>query len=114
MIWPRAADLALQLTADTAAGADVEGFRRRVADGALVATLVVAGSTVHGFLRSTLAGSGVGILVYNVGGAVAVRHNGFAFAADGSLCTVGADPGLPLHHGLKFDSSGRVYAVVLA
>lgn len=110
MIWPRAADLALQVTEDAVGpAAMVEGFCRRVSDGALCVTTSTAGATmVHGFLRSPALK-----LVYNVGGAVAVIHDGFAFAADGSLCTAAADPGLPLHHGLKFDSAGRVYAVVL-
>lgn len=110
MLWPRAADQALQLTADTTNAAWRVGFRRRPTDGALVATTTVAGGTMqHGFLRDA-----AGTLIYNVGGAVTQRHNGFAFAADGSLCTVAVDPAPTyLHHGLKFDTSGRVYAVVL-
>jgi hypothetical protein len=110
MIFPLAADGALQLTADNAAEAWRVGFRRRPTDGALVGTTSTAGATQqHGFLRNA-----AGDLVYNAGGAVAQIHGGFARAADGSLCTAAADPSPAYkHHGLKFDTSGRVYAVVL-
>lgn len=122
MGWPLQADGALTLTADTAGAAWVSGFLRRPTDGALVATLVVGGSKQRGFLRST-----AGALVYNVGGAVSYQQHGFAFAADDSLCTVAVDPNVQYaapgggggtddlrQHGLKRDTSGRVYATVVA
>ena len=119
MGWPLAADGALQLTNDNATSVWRSGFRRRAADGFLVAQTTTAGCTKqNGFLRdgpNFPEQAADGALCYNVGGAVAYIHHGFAFASDDTLCTTGTDPAPAYkHNGLKFDSAGRVYATVLA
>jgi hypothetical protein len=121
MGWPLQSDGALTLTTDTTNAAWVSGFLRRPSDGALVATQSTSNATKQrGFLRKP-----TGELVYNAVGTPAYSQHGFTFASDDSLCTQSVDPDIQYsgavggaddlrHHGLKFDSLGRVYATVVA
>lgn len=112
MLWPLAADGALQLTADTTGARWDRGFLRRAADGALVATTTPGTPAFrNGYVRDTN-----GALAYSTA-AAAKEHGGFALDASNQLAVVTADPAPPYkHHGLKFEQAAlpRVYAVVLA
>ena len=105
---PRAADGALQLTADTTGMAWVAGFRRRPSDGALVATTSTAGATMQrGFLRAP-----TGELVY--ADAAATYRRGFGRTATDALAIQTTDPATEPQHGLKLGTLGRVYCAVVA
>jgi hypothetical protein len=110
MIWPLAADGALKLTADTTGAAWVAGFLRRPSDGSLVATLAPGTPAPRGgYVRDAN-----GALAYSAAAATQ-EHNGFALDASNFLATTAADPAPTYrHHGLKQDSTGRVYVVVNA
>lgn len=109
MLWPRAADGALQVTADAVGARYVNGFMRRPSDGALV-VVAPPGTQMHnGFCVSAAK-----LLCFTAGGAATVIEHGFARGSQREIVSVAADPSPAyLHHGLKFDSTGRVYAVVL-
>jgi hypothetical protein len=106
MIWPRDGSGALLLTTDSAGARYVNGFMRRPSDGALV-TASPPGSQLHnGFCVDANK-----FLCCTAGGAAVTVEHGFARGAQRELVTVASDPAPAyLHHGLKFDSTGRVFA----
>jgi hypothetical protein len=120
--WPLASDGTLIVTTDAVGPASmVNGFCRRISDGALCVDTTLAGATWQaGFLRTPARK-----LVYGPGSAASYEHGGFARDANNALACFVGDPDIQYsggsggtddrhQHGLKFDSTGRVAVTVVA
>jgi len=101
MIWPLAADGALQVTADTTGARYVNGFMRRPSDGALVVAAPPGAQMHNGFCVDASK-----FLCFTAGGAAVTLEHGFARGASRELVSVAADPAPAYkHNGLKLDAN---------